>query len=234
MATNKEARSSSIEEDQTWVLDSLVGFLGSPLWSSSLNDFTDQKSIVFDPDDIETEEGEVKHRIEYEIIFKQYRSLVDRLIGSHMNDLGIDENQFARACEMADDVLADKLKKILFEEFWAAENYEVFVRLMAKRNVELQLEALEMLARKYGMIYDVFVPIGSSAKNFLSEEHAVREAILRSLNDLELQEQVEQNRTIKQKLLPSEEKFENNRNNQQEQSVLIEEQQKQKQTDKEI
>lgn len=33
------------DEDQSWVLDSLVGFLKSPLWSSSLNNFVDQMSV---------------------------------------------------------------------------------------------------------------------------------------------------------------------------------------------
>ena len=110
---------------------------------------------------------------------------MDQLITSHMTELGISEAQFASACEMAEGVLASKLKSVLFEELWAAENFEVFVRLMSRRNVELQLEALDTLAQQYGLVYDVFVPIGTSAKHFLSEEHVMREAILRSLDDME-------------------------------------------------
>ena len=140
---------------------------------------------VFEPDDIEDSEGNVEHRPEYESVFKQYRALVDQLITSHMTELGISEAQFASACEMAEGVLASKLKSVLFEELWAAENFEVFVRLMSRRNVELQLEALDTLAQQYGLVYDVFVPIGTSAKHFLSEEHVMREAILRSLDDME-------------------------------------------------
>lgn len=140
---------------------------------------------VFEPDDIEDNEGNVEHRPEYESVFKQYRALVDQLITSHMTELGISEAQFASACEMAEGVLASKLKSVLFEELWAAENFEVFVRLMSRRNVELQLEALDTLAQQYGLVYDVFVPIGTSAKHFLSEEHVMREAILRSLDDME-------------------------------------------------
>lgn len=110
-----------------------------------------------------------------------------------MSELGITEEQFAKACEMAEGVLASKLKSVLFEELWAAENFEVFVRLMSRRNVELQLEALDTLAQQYGLVYDVFVPIGTSAKHFLSEEHVMREAILRSLDDLELEQNEEDN-----------------------------------------
>ena len=32
------------DEESAWVMDSLIGFLKSPLWSSSLNNFIDQKS----------------------------------------------------------------------------------------------------------------------------------------------------------------------------------------------
>lgn len=127
--------------------------------------------------------GNVNRCSEYETIFEQYSVLVDQLISSHMTDLGISEKQFAKACEMADGVLANKIKRLLFEELWAAENYDVFVRLMAKRNVELQLEALEVLAHRYGLVYDMFVPIGASSKSYLSEDHLIKEAILRSLRE---------------------------------------------------
>lgn len=146
---------------------------------------------VFEPDDIEDNEGNVEDRAEYQTVFKDYRALVDQLITSHMTELGISEQQFASACQLAEGMLADKLKQMLFEELWAAENYEVFVRLMARRNVELQLEALDILAQRYGLVYDVFVPFGTSPQHFLSEEHVMREAILRSLNDLELNDSEE-------------------------------------------
>lgn len=87
-----------------------------------------------------------------------------------MTELGINEKAFAMACEMADGILAGRLKAVLFEELWAAENYEVFTRWMAKRNVELQLEALNTLATRHGMVYDVFVPFGSEVPDFLASK----------------------------------------------------------------
>lgn len=125
-------------------------------------------------------------REEFKGILADYRVLVDELITSHMVDLGINEEQFAQACELAEGMLGEKFKQILFEELWAAENYEIFVRLMTKRNVELQLEALYVLLQKHGLVYDAFVPIGAKKDEFLSEDHVMREAILRSLNDLEV------------------------------------------------
>lgn len=130
-----------------------------------------------------------------------------------MSELGISEEQFAQACEMAEGVLASKLKSVLFEELWAAENFEVFVRLMSRRNVELQLEALDTLAQQYGRIYDVFVPIGTSAKHFLSEEHVMREAILRSLDDLELEQNEEDGQERRADILLSRRFSKRNREN---------------------
>lgn len=130
-----------------------------------------------------------------------------------MTELGISEEQFAKACEMAEGVLASKLKSVLFEELWAAENFEVFVRLMSRRNVELQLEALDTLAQQYGLVYDVFVPIGTSAKHFLSEEHVMREAILRSLDDLELEQNEEDGGERRPDMLLSRRFSKRNKNN---------------------
>lgn len=45
MLTAIVAMTDDTGDDQSWVLDSLVGFLKGPLWSSSLNNFIDQKSI---------------------------------------------------------------------------------------------------------------------------------------------------------------------------------------------
>lgn len=42
---NEDSEDDEENEDQSWVLDSLIGFLKSPLWSSSLNNFVDQMSV---------------------------------------------------------------------------------------------------------------------------------------------------------------------------------------------
>lgn len=158
---------------------------------------------MFEADDIEDKDGNVLRRPEYESIFKQYRALVDQLISSHMADLGISEEQFASACEMAEGMLASKLKSVLFEELWAAENFDVFVRLMARRNIELQMEALDILAQRYGLVYDVFVPIGTTAQHFYSEDRVMKEAIVRSLDELKLdqEEREEESETIGEDLV---------------------------------
>lgn len=46
----------------------------------------------------------------------------------------------------------------MFEQIWAANDYEIFKRLMTQRNVELQLQALELLEQKYGITPESFKP----------------------------------------------------------------------------
>ena len=39
----------------------------------------------------------------------------------------------------------------LFEQVWAADDYHTFCTMMTQKNIELQLQALEMLQVKYGI-----------------------------------------------------------------------------------
>jgi predicted lipid-binding transport protein (Tim44 family) len=48
--------------------------------------------------------------------------------------------------------------KNIFEQIWAANDYEMFKRMMTQRNVELQLQALELIEQKYGITPESFVP----------------------------------------------------------------------------
>lgn len=46
----------------------------------------------------------------------------------------------------------------IFEQIWAANDYEMFKRMMTQKNVELQLQALELIEQKYGVTPAVFMP----------------------------------------------------------------------------
>lgn len=56
----------------------------------------DEKSIVFDPEDLESNQQE------YLLVFKEYKNLVDRLLENHMRELSITQDQFAIACQEAE------------------------------------------------------------------------------------------------------------------------------------
>ena len=109
-----------------------------------------------------------------------------------MSDLEISAEQFDEACRRADGLLASKFKQILFEQIWAANDYQIFVRFMTQRNIELQLQALEILAQRFGLIYESFIPLGANRQDFLNDELVLNEAIKRSLSESIEEEEIGQ------------------------------------------
>lgn len=65
------------------------------------------------------------------------------MLGSFMDDIGISADQFEAACRLSANDLTGfptYFHKRLFEQIWAANDYEMFVKMMTHKNVELQLQ----------------------------------------------------------------------------------------------
>ncbi|KAL4715963.1 hypothetical protein ACJJTC_013263 [Scirpophaga incertulas] len=142
-------------DSNAWVFDSLVGFLHGPVWNVPLQTFIEEKSLPFEP----TENGEVLDRPEYKKTHDEYRNLVDVMLGSFMDDIGITADQFEAACRLSARDLAGlpaHFHRRLFEQIWAANDYEMFVKMMTHKNVELQLQALELIERRYGTMPNLY------------------------------------------------------------------------------
>ncbi|KPJ18129.1 Coiled-coil domain-containing protein 104 [Papilio machaon] len=142
-------------DSNAWVFDSLVGFLHGPVWNVPLQTFIEEKSLPFEP----TDSGEVIDRPEYKKIHDEYRNLVDVMLGSFMDDIGISADQFEAACRISAHDLAELpayFHKRLFEQIWAANDYDMFVKMMTHKNVELQLQALELIEQRYGVLPNLF------------------------------------------------------------------------------
>ncbi|XP_011695173.1 PREDICTED: cilia- and flagella-associated protein 36 [Wasmannia auropunctata] len=132
------------KDDSAWVFDSLIGFLQGPIWSSPLLTFIEEKSLVFEAN---TEDCE-----EYRKIYQEYKNLVDLLLGCFMEDMSITPEQFEHACTVNRDTkIPIHFQQNLFEQIWAANEYEIFKRMMIQKNLELQLQALNMIEQKYGL-----------------------------------------------------------------------------------
>nr|XP_012229461.1 PREDICTED: cilia- and flagella-associated protein 36 [Linepithema humile]XP_012229462.1 PREDICTED: cilia- and flagella-associated protein 36 [Linepithema humile] len=132
------------KDDSAWVFDSLIGFLQGPIWSAPLLSFIEEKSLVFEAN---TEDCE-----EYRKIYQEYKNLVDLLLGCFMEDMGITPEQFEHACSVNRDTkIPIQFQQNLFEQIWAANEYEIFKRMMIQKNLELQLQALNMIEQKYGL-----------------------------------------------------------------------------------
>ncbi|XP_035221673.1 cilia- and flagella-associated protein 36-like [Stegodyphus dumicola] len=83
---------------------------------------------------------------------------VDTLLGSHMEDLGISPEEFDKACSESEKNIHSQFRKSLFEQLWAADDYEIFKRMMMQKNLELQLQALDLLAHQFGLLPESFLP----------------------------------------------------------------------------
>ncbi|XP_008553586.1 cilia- and flagella-associated protein 36 [Microplitis demolitor] len=131
-------------EDSGWVFDSLVGFLQGPIWSAPLLTFIEERSLIF--------EADLQDSQEYHEVYQEYKNLVDLLLGCYMEDMGITPEQFEHACTVNKQTrMPIHFQQSLFEQIWAANEYEIFKRMMIQKNLELQLQTLEMLEQKFGL-----------------------------------------------------------------------------------
>uniref|UniRef100_A0AAG5CTM7 Cilia- and flagella-associated protein 36 n=1 Tax=Anopheles atroparvus TaxID=41427 RepID=A0AAG5CTM7_ANOAO len=156
-------------EDNSWVFDSLVCFLHGPVWNAPLQTFIEDKSIIFDPN-LQPDEGNP----EYRKVHDEYKNLVDYMLGSFMEEMQITPEQFEFAClegrhvatlgggapraASAPATEADGEERSgantfsfhqgLFQQIWAANDIRIFIRMMVQRNVELQLQALDLIERR--------------------------------------------------------------------------------------
>ena len=83
------------------------------------------------------------------------------MLGSYMEDIGITAKEFEAACTQGKSITG-KFHQQLFEQVsfffvsftkqlqvWAADDYEIFKRMMIQKNIDLQMEALELLQQRY-------------------------------------------------------------------------------------
>ncbi|XP_052867818.1 cilia- and flagella-associated protein 36 [Anopheles cruzii] len=155
-------------EDNSWVFDSLVCFLHGPVWNAPLQTFIEDKSIIFDPS-LQPDETNP----EFRKVYDEYKNLVDWMLGSFMEEMQITPEQFEFAClegrhvanltasasastiedtsASADDragASTFSFHQGLFQQIWAANDIRIFIRMMVQRNVELQLQALDLIERR--------------------------------------------------------------------------------------
>ncbi|CAL9687794.1 unnamed protein product [Knipowitschia caucasica] len=128
------------EDDSEWVLESIVGYLGSPEWVIPVTDFMENKCTVFD--------GEEENKLAYTEIHQQYKKLVERLLENYMQEVGINEQQFLDAC--TSPFAKSKTLQIVFQPVLATDDFQIFRSLMVQKNMELQLQALRVMKERNG------------------------------------------------------------------------------------
>ncbi|KAG1689565.1 hypothetical protein DVH05_002074 [Phytophthora capsici] len=131
-------------EESDWVFDYVLNLFRSPAWELPVMCFIDDNCASFD-----TEE---ENKFIYTELHAQFRELVETVLGSHLAEMGLTAADFATICEkqrdsersaggsVSDGVSADVVNQIL-----AMDDFLSFKKLMVKRNLELELEAIKEL-----------------------------------------------------------------------------------------
>ncbi|XP_034408503.1 cilia- and flagella-associated protein 36 isoform X2 [Cyclopterus lumpus] len=130
------------EDDSEWVVESIVGYLGSPEWVIPVTDFMENKCTVFDDED--------ENKLSYTEIHQQYKKLVEKLLGNHMQEVGIDEQQFLEAC--TSPFAKSKILQSVFQTVLATDDFQIFHSMMVQKNMELQFQALRVIKERNGAL----------------------------------------------------------------------------------
>ena len=112
------------------------------------------------------------------------------MLGSYMEDIGITPKQFEEACgkgskrsfqhglfEQVSLINKCHFQFHIFSQVWAADDFEIFKRMMIQKNIELQLQALELLQQRYGVLPESLQPQQEKKEN--TEDQEVLEEIKR-------------------------------------------------------
>eukprot|EP01012_Entosiphon_sulcatum_P035562 TRINITY_DN45154_c0_g1_i1.p1 TRINITY_DN45154_c0_g1~~TRINITY_DN45154_c0_g1_i1.p1 ORF type:complete len:399 (-),score=104.99 TRINITY_DN45154_c0_g1_i1:48-1196(-) len=117
-----------------WLFDTITQFLRSPVWTHPIQTFIDENCIVFDSAE--------ENALGFTQVHQAFRDLVDKILGDQLGEFGISPEQFVAACENSQN---KELHALVTEYILALDDFQTFKRMMEKRNVELELEALRGL-----------------------------------------------------------------------------------------
>ncbi|KAL3118856.1 hypothetical protein niasHT_008203 [Heterodera trifolii] len=145
------SRRSSMTVKEEQIFDSFINFLRSELWQISINEFIEQRSIVFERDsnvgDVSTSDDT------YHSLYGEYRKIVHDLLDAHCSDGGTTRDELMKTLKSIEQIknLSQK-EQLLLEPIVAAQDFDVFVPMMMRKNIELQLQALKMIEHLNGLL----------------------------------------------------------------------------------
>nr|XP_029525070.1 cilia- and flagella-associated protein 36 isoform X4 [Oncorhynchus nerka] len=193
-------------EDSEWVVESIAGYLGSPEWVIPYTDFLENKCTVFDDED--------ENKLTYTEIHQQYKHLVEKLLETYMQEVGIDEQQFLEACSspfaksktlqpggtsrahrsvcltrpLRLHCKQSRTRKTVFQPVLATDDFQMFRSLMVQKNMELQLQALQVIKERNGALPECLTD-GADVMSELEQQEMkiIQEVLKRSKEDYDLE-----------------------------------------------
>ncbi|XP_055758609.1 cilia- and flagella-associated protein 36-like isoform X2 [Salvelinus fontinalis] len=169
---------ANMAEDGEWVVESIAGYLGSPEWVIPYTDFLENKCTVFDDED--------ENKLTYTEIHQQYKHLVEKLLETYMQEVGIDEQQFLEAC--SSPFAKSKTLQTVFQPVLATDDFQMFRSLMVQKNMELQLQALQVIKERNGALPECLTD-GADVMSELEQQEMkiIQEVLKRSKEDYDLE-----------------------------------------------
>ncbi|CAG6016594.1 unnamed protein product [Menidia menidia] len=157
------------EDDSEWIVESIVGYLGSPEWVIPVTDFMENKCTVFDEED--------ENKLSYTEIHQQYKKLVEKLLENYMQDVGINEQQFLDAC--TSPFAKSQTLQSVFQPVLATDDFQMFRSLMVQKNMELQLQALRVMKESNGSLPECLTDGVDMMTELQQQEMKILEEVLR-------------------------------------------------------
>ncbi|KAF3841898.1 hypothetical protein F7725_023849 [Dissostichus mawsoni] len=161
------------EEDSEWIVESIVGYLGSPEWVIPVSDFMENKCTVFDDED--------ENKLSYTDIHLQYKKLVETLLGNYMQEVGINEQQFLDAC--TSPFAKTKTLQSVFQPVLATDDFQMFRSLMVQKNTELQLQALSVIKERNGALPECLTDGVDVMTELQDQEMKILQEVLKKSKD---------------------------------------------------
>uniref|UniRef100_A0A671S5Z6 Cilia- and flagella-associated protein 36 n=1 Tax=Sinocyclocheilus anshuiensis TaxID=1608454 RepID=A0A671S5Z6_9TELE len=90
---------------------------------------------------------ENEDKLTYTEIHRRYKQLVERLLESHTQEVGISEQLFLHACS---SFTKSETLQAVFQPVLATDDFQMFRSLMVQKNMELQLQALHVIRERNG------------------------------------------------------------------------------------
>ncbi|KAL4464881.1 hypothetical protein ABPG74_011442 [Tetrahymena malaccensis] len=126
-----------IKQEDEWIFESILQFLVSPVFKAPVHQMIDDKCIYF--------ENTKNITNEHQEIHQEYKNMLNELVIGLSQDIGVEQNKIMELCELAVNLRSHRKYFIYFQLYY---HFEDFIKMMAKRNVDLETEAFRQLQKK--------------------------------------------------------------------------------------
>lgn len=126
-------------------------------------------------------DDEEENKLSYTEIHQVYKDLVEQLLESYVQDVGIQEDQFLEACNSP--LAQSESFRPVFQPVLAADDFQVFKSLMLQKNVELQLQALRMIQERNGALPECLTDGEDKISELEQQELRILREVLKQSKD---------------------------------------------------